>query len=472
MNLADINDSLTSKQERLSNYCETVQRLHKKINDLTTEKLQITNAMQKQIAYEDKLSSLTTQRDQCRQELEELRGKTESLRRNLDELRYKERQCDSAKEERMQDHQKQLQKLKISRRIIMELNDLIKKFRSSGKREELDHYIEYLRSIEGDITNISRRSTAMAQQNEDQQRALTHGETKMRDLNDSLKVKEKEKFIQELLLKIAKSSADLERLGGLSVISGQYDKIAADYARLTKELAAVQGRKEKLEENLAQKRDQLELEGYKDADENHKKKLIKLETTKVALKDLKNYYKALDSAVIQYHSEKMEAINEKLRELWGKIYRHNDIDYIAIKSAEVQPTDKNRSYNYRVVMRTGRAEFDMRGRCSAGQKVLASLLIRIALADVFSTNCGILALDDPTANLDVDNMQGLAQALVDLIEERSHDQQNNFQLILITHDDNFARLLLKRYPMEIHYRVEKNENGFSVISERPTGDLD
>jgi len=44
---------------------------------------------------------------------------------------------------------------------------------------------------------------------------------------------------------------------------------------------------------------------------------------------------------------------------------------------------KRRNYNYRVVMKQGDTELDMRGRCSAGQKVLASLLIRLALADTY-----------------------------------------------------------------------------------------
>ena len=46
------------------------------------------------------------------------------------------------------------------------------------------------------------------------------------------------------------------------------------------------------------------------------------------------------------------------------------------------------------------AEMEMRGRCSAGQKVLASLVIRLALAQTFSANCSIIALDEPTTNLD------------------------------------------------------------------------
>jgi DNA repair protein RAD50 len=84
-------------------------------------------------------------------------------------------------------------------------------------------------------------------------------------------------------------------------------------------------------------------------------------------------------------------------------------------------------------------ELDMRGRCSAGQKVLASIIIRLALAETFCINCGILALDEPTTNLDHANIQSLANALNGIIEARR--QQANFQLIIITHDEQFLHLL-------------------------------
>jgi len=60
-------------------------------------------------------------------------------------------------------------------------------------------------------------------------------------------------------------------------------------------------------------------------------------------------------------------------------------------------------------------EMDMRGRCSAGQKVLASIIIRLALAESFSINCGIMALDEPTTNLDHDNVQALAASLSECV---------------------------------------------------------
>jgi DNA repair protein RAD50 len=70
---------------------------------------------------------------------------------------------------------------------------------------------------------------------------------------------------------------------------------------------------------------------------------------------------------------------------------------------------------FQVVMTKDQVEMDMRGRCSAGQKMLASIIIRLALSDSFGQNCGILALDEPTNALDVENIDALAASLVELV---------------------------------------------------------
>ena len=69
-------------------------------------------------------------------------------------------------------------------------------------------------------------------------------------------------------------------------------------------------------------------------------------------------------------------------------------------------------------------------------QVLACLIIRLALAETFCLNCGILALDEPTTNLDEANSAALAAALREIILARR--AQENFQLIVITHDEKCA----------------------------------
>ena len=93
-------------------------------------------------------------------------------------------------------------------------------------------------------------------------------------------------------------------------------------------------------------------------------------------------------------TELLTEINSIIKELWQRVYRNSDIDYIQIVSDDDKSTSTTarvtRSYNYRVIMKIGEAELDMRGRCSAGQKVLACLIIRLALAETFCLNCGML----------------------------------------------------------------------------------
>jgi DNA repair protein RAD50 len=106
----------------------------------------------------------------------------------------------------------------------------------------------------------------------------------------------------------------------------------------------------------------------------------------------------------------------------------------------------------------------MRGRCSAGQKVLASIIIRLALAETFCNNCGILCLDEPTTNLDDNHIKSLAKALREIIQTRSDDQ--NFQLIVITHDPTFVDLIGSDFCDSFWY-ISKNETKFSKIELKP-----
>lgn len=184
-----------------------------------------------------------------------------------------------------------------------------------------------------------------------------------------------------------------------------------------------------VQQNVARARQGLQAPQFAGIDELYRKQLIELKTTEAASADLEKYHRALEKALLAFHTTKMADINKIIKELWQKTYRNSDIDYIQVKA----DADGARSYNYRVVMHSGGAELEMRGRCSAGQKVLACLVIRLALAETFCLNCGILALDEPTTNLDAANSASLAEALRSIMFARR--DQANFQLIVITHDE-------------------------------------
>merc|ERR1712137_544770 len=212
--------------------------------------------------------------------------------------------------------------------------------------------------------------------------------------------------------------------------------------------------------------------------ERHRVAVVKHESAGYAAKDLSRYHLALDKALMKFHTLKIGEINTTIKELWQRVYRGRDIDYIAIRSdAEEGDNDSGgagqpqmehgralRNYNYRVVMVCGDAEMEMRGRCSAGQRVLASIIIRLALADSFCLNCGVLALDEPTTNLDSANIRGLAEAFAGLIEARR--KLPGFQLVLITHDEIFVNHLCQLQVCDWYYHIRKDEQGCSKIERR------
>lgn len=153
---------------------------------------------------------------------------------------------------------------------------------------------------------------------------------------------------------------------------------------------------------------------YPNVDASYKRQYVKVKSTEIAIEDLEKYAKALDQAIMKYHSVKMDEINKIIREIWTNTYQGADIDTIEIR-ADHDISGGARSYNYRVVMIKGDTDLDMRGRSSAGQRVLTSLIIRLALAETFGIHCGILALDEPTTNLDHDNIESLANSLAQYV---------------------------------------------------------
>ncbi|SCU95523.1 LAMI_0F02762g1_1 [Lachancea mirantina] len=200
---------------------------------------------------------------------------------------------------------------------------------------------------------------------------------------------------------------------------------------------------------------------YKNVDDKYQNEWLKLQTKTIVTDDIEVYLKLLDSAIMKYHSVKMQDINRIMDELWKRTYSGTDVDTIKIKSDETSSTTKAKSYNYRVVMYKQDAELDMRGRCSAGQKVLASIIIRLALSESFGTNCGVIALDEPTTNLDEENIESLAKSLNNIIELRRH--QKNFQLIVITHDEKFLNYMGAADFTDHFYKVKRDDRQKSQI---------
>ena len=228
------------------------------------------------------------------------------------------------------------------------------------------------------------------------------------------------------------------------------------------------GKVEELKNNLNRLTTELKNGTYTNIEKKYNKLKLNYIASIQTQKEIENYYEALDQSLLKYHGKRMEEINKLINYYWSMTYKGKDIKGIEIKS-DFEKSAKTRNYNYRIVFFTaGGSGLDMRGRCSAGQKILASIIIRLALAETFCNNCGILCLDEPTTNLDEDNSKSLAKALREIIQSRSEDQ--NFQLIVITHDPVFVDLLGSDY-CDNFWHVSKNKDNFSTLSLKPINSI-
>ncbi|VDM49842.1 unnamed protein product [Toxocara canis] len=301
---------------------------------------------------------------------------------------------------------------------------------------------EKIRALNGEFDNVNTK------------------QERKRRLDEQLKKMELAERIAALGKNLEKMHWDGERLEELIK---EEQTLQQTYNDSLLHLERTRGEMGQQKKRIAEMKEKLSSREFVKSEEEFKRELVNKCVTEKVIEDLSLYVRAVDDSIVEFHAKKMEEINEILASLWEKVYRGSDVERIQIKSESVDESEKRKSYNYRVVMFMEGKEIDMPGRCSAGQKMLASILIRIALSDVFCDKCSIIALDEPTTNLDVLKVENLGDMLAEVIEERSISTQKAFQLIVITHDYRFVEHLRQLCRPEWVYSLTKDTDGLFLL---------
>lgn len=63
-------------------------------------------------------------------------------------------------------------------------------------------------------------------------------------------------------------------------------------------------------------------------------KIWSFQVHNLSAKDVKKYEAAMDNVMMQLHQQRMQLINQIIRDLWRQTYCGNDIDTIEIKAEE------------------------------------------------------------------------------------------------------------------------------------------
>ncbi|NXH74060.1 RAD50 protein, partial [Hydrobates tethys] len=440
-----------------------IQQLKSTVNELKAEKLQISSSMQRRRQLEEQTVELTTEVQSLCREIKEAKEQAFPLDASLEKLQQEKEDLMNKRTASNKETQEKINGIKEKVKDINKYIKEIENYIQQGKEDYKKQKESELEEVNSQLAACEKRKETISKEMEMIRQDIDTQKIQERWLEDNLTLRKRNEELKEVEDNIKHL---VKEMGEMKVpqMKNEQKHLEEKIESLKRNHHVALGRQRGFEEEIVRFKKELRESQFRDAEEKYRDKMIVMRTTELVNKDLDLYYKALDKAIMTFHSMKMEEINKIIRDLWRSTYRGQDIEYIEIRSdadENVSASDKRRSYNYRVVMIKGDTALDMRGRCSAGQKVLASLIIRLALAETFCLNCGILALDEPTTNLDRENIESLAHALVEIIKSRS--QQRNFQLLVITHDEDFVELLGRSEYVETFYRIKKNIDQCSEI---------
>ncbi|KIW34838.1 uncharacterized protein PV07_01588 [Cladophialophora immunda] len=478
--LEEIQEELSSTDQKARGIQNVINRLRTeqeqsraRISSMELELRDLKSNLNDIIFQLDKKASLAARVDEFRANNQKQQEVTENLTREIEKLdpqiataqaKYDDiDQRAATKEREMSD---ELSRLSDTVNNLDILNDQVQSYVDRDGPNQLGRVNRELKNLEQELDNLQSEQNRLTREINKTNERIRDGESTRRRYSDNLRYRQESRalaHLQEEIEELEGHNAEVDR----DRFQQESQKYSMEYNRLATMQGGLMGEVKSKDNQLVEILEDYQTD-LKDAPQRYKEAHIKVEATKAAVEDLGRYGGALDKAIMKYHSFKMEEINTIIEELWRKTYRGTDVDTIMIR-AENETGRGNRSYNYRVVMVKRGAEMDMRGRCSAGQKVLASIIIRLALAEVFSTHCGLIALDEPTTNLDRDNIESLAQSLKEIIEYRQ--QQSNFQLVVITHDEDFLRQMECSKFTGSYYRVSRDSAQNSIIERQSIAEV-
>lgn len=425
----------------------------KKISEAERQQAERKQAEQQRRSLEEKLPGL-------KQQITTVEGNIEDEKLVLPTMEAEEQLLVNNQRQEEETSENLLATMKTSLAELTRMRNAIEQFVRDDRLGQLRALCGEVEQKQEDKTRLKKEISELEQSLAGMRKSNADQSGMLRNMQDVINFRAKKADIDEINAKIEELNRKKAKIAQDPDWERQLNKLTKIVQAGLTERGEFQGSKNQCEDELRKLTEELKL--FYKADEEYRTTLITVKTLELGSADLDKYHQALDKALVTFHAEKMKEVNEIAKFLWGQTYKGQDIESIEIRADEAG----KKSYNYRLLMKKGNAELDMRGRCSAGQKVLAALVIRLALAETFCLNCGILALDEPTTNLDVENIKSLCNALKEIITQRK--RQKNFQLIIITHDEDFMSELARVDGIcDTYYRVSKNEQTqTSVIEEQ------
>ncbi|XP_050508805.1 DNA repair protein RAD50-like [Diabrotica virgifera virgifera] len=468
--LSTAKNGYETNKNMLESHKERIQELNKKIQNEVQRQLDIQKLVQEKPLLETQYTDINKKLVVLKIEVEELKVNISSQKQELKEAIEAKTKATITNN---QIKEAARNKLNLHQNGLSDIHKLLKSIREyeiNQNKDKLKKALEELAELKVYLETHKKIMTISLESVSKKKESLAKRPSEFRALTDNVTLRELQNKQTKVEAEIGELRQKIEEANYQQVYEERQRK-ADEINKKQREIDSLLGQQEEVQAQIDELTDELNKDDNRNAHNLYKIAYYDLTLNKLVKEDLTKYVKRLEKSLLKFHEERMVQINTSIRKLWRTIYRGNDIDYIEIKTLDdsrpTRSTDdtlaagKRRSYDYEVVQVKNGIKLDMRGRCSAGQKVLACLVVRMALAETFSSHCGILALDEPTTNLDKENISSLSDALSELITSR--ENQTNFQLLIITHDEEFLRSITQMQSLDSYWQIKRNHEGSSTV---------
>ncbi|UCD04222.1 MAG: hypothetical protein JSW73_01080 [Candidatus Woesearchaeota archaeon] len=251
-------------------------------------------------------------------------------------------------------------------------------------------------------------------------------EKKLEELSEEYVDLQNERNLQEKIDRKNKLEKEIEEISCKKVnekkVFDDLEKVEELYEKLIQKVQEIKTRKEYISPLIEERKARLEeLSSSKEEIAKINKEIQKIKMQSEFLNKFKN---SLIQAQGELRSELILAVNEIMGNIWQDIYPYEKWSGIRLEATEE---------DYILQLKEVDGDWlSIAGFASGGERMIASLALRIAFAKILAPKLDLLILDEPTHNLDKNTIDKLTQ----VIEDRLSNLLN--QTFIVTHEEKLA----------------------------------
>jgi DNA repair protein SbcC/Rad50 len=292
-----------------------------------------------------------------------------------------------------------------------------------GKESELVQEAKYLLLELDENKKVILESQSYLEHTKNQ---IKNMEAEMELLSSKLSTLNDQRYIHDLKLQLSQANAELqlvdEDLRRKKVSKPDVEKLEEQFQQSIRYVQELETTISNFESLLIEKVKNLaELKNQQNRATELQSRISELESQTGLLDRFK---KALEATQLALRDELILAVNEVMSQVWVEIYPYDKWSGVRLSSTEQDYT-----------LQIKEAEGDwvpVAGFASGGERMLASLAVRIAFARVLAPALSLLILDEPTHNLD----EKAVTTFIDVIQNRVSDFLD--QIFIVTHEEKLA----------------------------------